>query len=70
MRIEVFGTIIPHLFQEFDQEKILLDVELTKSYLPISGDPGYADSVQKLLEGKTIIKVIAVPGRMVNFVVR
>ena len=30
---------------------------------------GHAD-VQKLLEGKTIIKVIAVPGRMVNFVVR
>ena len=25
---------------------------------------------EKLLEGKTIIKVIAVPGRMVNFVVR
>lgn len=26
--------------------------------------------VQKLLDGKTIVKVIAVPGRMVNFVVR
>ncbi|MDG1898136.1 MAG: leucine--tRNA ligase [Fuerstiella sp.] len=28
------------------------------------------DAVQKQLEGKTVIKVIAVPGRMVNFVVR
>ena len=28
------------------------------------------EAVQKLLDGKTIIKVIAVPGRMVNFVVR
>jgi len=26
--------------------------------------------VQKLLEGRTILKVIAVPGRMVNFVVK
>lgn len=33
-------------------EKTLLDVEKTKSYLPISGDPVYADSVQKLLFGK------------------
>jgi leucyl-tRNA synthetase len=28
------------------------------------------DAVQKQLEGKTVVKVIAVPGRMVNFVVR
>ena len=28
------------------------------------------EAVQKLLEGKTIVKVIAVPGRMVNFVVK
>lgn len=28
------------------------------------------ENVQKQLEGKTIVKVIAVPGRMVNFVVR
>lgn len=34
-------------------EKILLDVEKTKSYLPISGDPSYADNVQKLLFGET-----------------
>ncbi len=34
-------------------EKILLDVEKTKSYLPISGDPRYSDSVQKLLFGET-----------------
>jgi leucyl-tRNA synthetase len=29
-----------------------------------------SDAVQKHLDGKTIVKVIAVPGRMVNFVVR
>jgi leucyl-tRNA synthetase len=28
------------------------------------------EAVKKLLEGKTVVKVIAVPGRMVNFVVR
>ncbi len=28
------------------------------------------DAVQKHLEGKTVVKVVAVPGRMVNFVVR
>ncbi len=28
------------------------------------------DAVQKQLQGKTVVKVIAVPGRMVNFVVR
>ena len=28
------------------------------------------ENVKKQLEGKTIVKVIAVPGRMVNFVVR
>jgi aspartate/tyrosine/aromatic aminotransferase len=33
-------------------EKILLEQEQTKSYLPISGDPSYADSVQKLLFGE------------------
>jgi len=32
-------------------EKILLDKEGTKSYLPISGDPVYASEVQKLLFG-------------------
>lgn len=32
-------------------EKILLENEATKSYLPISGDPGYAAGVQKLLFG-------------------
>lgn len=32
-------------------EGILMGVEKTKSYLPISGDPSYADSVQKLLFG-------------------
>jgi aspartate aminotransferase/aromatic-amino-acid transaminase len=32
-------------------EKILLDEESTKSYLPISGDPVYASEVQKLLFG-------------------
>jgi len=32
-------------------EKILLDQEKTKSYLPISGDPVYAAEVQKLLFG-------------------
>ncbi len=35
-----------------DAEKILLDKEKTKSYLPISGDPGYATCVQKLLFGE------------------
>ncbi len=33
-------------------EKILLEKEATKSYLPISGDPGYAACVQKLLFGE------------------
>ena len=33
-------------------EKILLDKEQTKSYLPISGDPGYAACVQKLIFGE------------------
>ncbi len=33
-------------------EKILLESESTKSYLPISGDPAYAASVQKLLFGE------------------
>lgn len=32
-------------------EKILIEKENTKSYLPISGDPGYASSVQQLLFG-------------------
>ncbi|WP_136808769.1 aromatic amino acid transaminase [Desulfosediminicola flagellatus] len=35
-----------------DAEKILLDKEKTKSYLPISGDPGYGVCVQKLLFGE------------------
>lgn len=34
-------------------EKILLEQEATKSYLPISGDPVYAAEVQKLLFGKS-----------------
>ncbi len=34
-------------------EKILLDKERTKSYLPISGDPIYAQEVQKLLFGES-----------------
>lgn len=34
-------------------EKILLDNEGTKSYLPISGDPVYAAEVQKLLFGES-----------------
>ena len=33
-------------------EKILLEKEQTKSYLPISGDPIYASSVQKLIFGE------------------
>jgi aspartate aminotransferase/aromatic-amino-acid transaminase len=33
-------------------ERILLEKENTKSYLPISGDPGYAASVQKLIFGE------------------
>ena len=33
-------------------EKILLERETTKSYLPISGDPVYAACVQKLLFGE------------------
>jgi len=33
-------------------EKTLLDKEQTKSYLPISGDPVYASSVQKLIFGE------------------
>jgi aspartate/tyrosine/aromatic aminotransferase len=33
-------------------EKILLEKESTKSYLPISGDPAYAAGVQKLLFGE------------------
>jgi aspartate aminotransferase/aromatic-amino-acid transaminase len=39
-------------------EKILLETQGTKSYLPISGDPGYAGSVQKLLfgEGSEVIE--------------
>lgn len=35
-----------------DAEKILLEKEQTKSYLPISGDPVYASSVQKLIFGE------------------
>ncbi|MFH2093769.1 MAG: amino acid aminotransferase [Pseudomonadota bacterium] len=34
-------------------EKMLLSIESSKSYLPISGDPAYARSVQKLLFGET-----------------
>jgi len=34
-------------------EKILLDKEKSKSYLPISGDPVYAENVQKLLFGES-----------------
>ncbi len=34
-------------------EKILLNGEKSKSYLPISGDPLYADNVQKLIFGET-----------------
>jgi aspartate aminotransferase/aromatic-amino-acid transaminase len=34
-------------------EKILVEQEATKSYLPISGDPVYAAEVQKLLFGKS-----------------
>lgn len=33
-------------------EKILLEKEITKSYLPISGDPGYSSAVQQLLFGE------------------
>lgn len=33
-------------------EKLLVEKEHTKSYLPISGDPGYAACVQKLLFGE------------------
>ena len=33
-------------------EKILLEKEITKSYLPISGDPGYSTAVQQLLFGE------------------
>ncbi len=32
-------------------EQILIDVETSKSYLPISGDPTYAEQVQKLVLG-------------------
>ncbi len=32
-------------------EKILLDTQTTKSYLPISGDPAYAEAVQRLIFG-------------------
>jgi leucyl-tRNA synthetase len=28
------------------------------------------ENVKKLIEGRVVVKVIAVPGRMVNFVVR
>jgi len=35
-------------------EKILLDKEKTKSYLPIAGDPVYAKCVQKLLFGENV----------------
>ncbi|MFH2059211.1 MAG: amino acid aminotransferase [Pseudomonadota bacterium] len=34
-------------------EKILLNIEKSKSYLPISGDPAYTRGVQKLLFGET-----------------
>lgn len=34
-------------------EKILIDAETSKSYLPISGDPIFADSVQKLMFGES-----------------
>ena len=34
-------------------EKILLEKENSKSYLPISGDPVYAENVQKLLFGES-----------------
>jgi aspartate aminotransferase/aromatic-amino-acid transaminase len=34
-------------------EKILLDAEKSKNYLPISGDPLYADNVQKLIFDET-----------------
>jgi len=33
-------------------EKELLEIEKTKSYLPISGDPGYAAAVQRLILGE------------------
>ena len=35
-----------------EAEKILLEKEKTKSYLPISGDPAYAATVQQLLFGE------------------
>ena len=28
------------------------------------------ETIQKNLEGKTVVKVVAVPGRLVNFVIR
>ncbi len=34
-------------------EKILLEKEETKNYLPISGDPVYAANVQKLIFGQS-----------------
>ncbi len=33
-------------------EKELLETQISKSYLPISGDPGYAAAVQRLIFGK------------------
>ncbi len=45
-------------------EKILLEQEATKSYLPISGDPLYAAEVQKLLFGKSAEVIIS--GRAVT----
>lgn len=36
-----------------EAERILLEKESTKSYLPISGDPSYSENVQKLLFGAT-----------------
>ncbi|MCG6931220.1 MAG: aspartate/tyrosine/aromatic aminotransferase [Desulfofustis sp.] len=44
--------ITPVLASVKEAERILLDGEQTKSYLPISGDPVYAECVQKLLFGE------------------
>lgn len=44
--------VTPVLVCVKDAERILLSSEQTKSYLPISGDPGYAACVQRLIFGE------------------
>ena len=68
--------------ESLQQDSIEIIVQINgklKQKLTIGADTGREemqeiaendDTVKALLEGKTVVKVIAVPGKLVNFVVR